>query len=287
MLFTSKRCAYREFGSDADGMTFAQKHPQLAEDIKNHDIAYLQSKDYPAREALASVIRRTPEYLAFLKTTCRKDFFFAAFDQSKAVRGQPDVKKTGPKDVEKFVLERIKNQYVEPRTEYEFVVENKGQVVGYVELFDRKVFDGGSQCERGLFITPDQQSHGFGKEAILALTDYAFQVLKMDRIFTMVDPNNQRSLNNIVSNSGAVQVGIEDSKYAHLEGGGEKRFLFHIYPDKFYATVAKNGNQDCLMSGQAQQDTSPAVNMTPAQGIRQDTTQGVTKGLPQDKPPRM
>lgn len=246
MLFKSERCTYHEFGEDAAGKTFADKFPKLADDIRQNDVSFLMSKDYEGREALGSAIRRLPEYLCFLKTTCRKDFFFAAFEQTTSVRGQPGVKKTGQKDVEKFILERLKNQLSEPRTDYEFVVQAAGKVVGYVELFDRKHCEGGMQCERGLFISPDQQANGYGKEAILAVTDYAFKKLGMDRIFTMADPNNFRSVNNIVNNSGGIKIGETDSKYAHLEGGGQKRFLFHIYPENFYAAVAEKGNQGFL-----------------------------------------
>lgn len=271
-LFKSQRCTYRAFGIYASGETFADKHPQLAEDIKNHDIDYLMSKDYPARDALASAIRRLPEYLSFLKTTCQKDFFFAAFDQSKKVKGQPEIKKTGPKDVEKFVLERIKNQYTDPRLHHEFVMEVGGKVAGYGELFDSKTVDGKKQCEWGVFINPDQQAHGYGKEVLLALTDYAFKTLKMDRVFATADPDNLRSVNNILRNGGGVKVGEALSPYTHLDGGGKKRDLFYIDPTGFYAAVALKGNAALLM----QPPLPPAGN---------DVKPWMVKGLARGKPP--
>lgn len=267
MLFKSERCAYREFGTDAEGMAFAEKFPKLADDIREHGVNYLMSKEYEGRDQLASAIRRMPEYLCFLKTTCRKDFFFAAFDQTAIVRGgEPGAKKTGQKDVEKFILERLKNQLSEPRTDFEFVVQVGPKVIGYVELFDRKTYDGGVQCERGLFISPDEQANGYGKEAILAVTDYAFKVLGMDRIFTMADPNNFRSVNNIVNNSGGLKMGETESKYAHLDGGGQKRYLFHIYPENFYAAVAEKGNQSYMMTPlpEAPKPAAEGANLTPA-----------------------
>ena len=172
----------------------------------------------------------------------RDDFFFAAFSQTARKKGDPKVKRTGANDVERFIIERIKSQYEEPRQSYEFVVEAGGKVVGYVELFDSKPFEAGLQFERGIFINSDEQAHGYGKEAIIALTDYAFKVLGTGRVFTMADPNNVRSVSNITRNSGGEKVGDADSKYAHLDGGGTKRELFHIYPEKFYGAVEERGN---------------------------------------------
>jgi hypothetical protein len=168
----------------------------------------------------------------------------AAFDQAA---GSKIVKKTGPKDVRRFILERIKNQYADPRPAFEFVVESGEKIVGYVELFDMKEFLNVKQCERGIFITPEEQASGYGKEAILALTDFAFTRLGIDRVFTMADPDNIRSIGNIIHNSGGVKVGEEDSKYSHLQGGGKKRTLFHIYPENFYAAVRNKGNEAYLI----------------------------------------
>jgi hypothetical protein len=257
VLFKSERCEYREFGVYDDGQTFAAKHPELLKDIVSNDLDYLMSDEYPGREKLGSAIRRLPEYLCFLKTTCKNDFFFAAFGQSA---GEDGVKRTSQKDVERFVLERVKNQFADPRKSYEFVVEVNNEVIGYVELFDEKPYEAGLQFERGIFISADHQAHGYGKEAIIALTDYAFKVLSVGRIFTMVDPNNTRSLNNIVHNSGGVHIGETESKYAHLDGGGEKRYLFHIYPDNFYAAVHGKGNQKYLIN------TGDAIPLPPRSG---------------------
>jgi RimJ/RimL family protein N-acetyltransferase len=251
ILFRSERCQYREFGIYADGRAFDEKYPALLAAIKEHSLDELMSPAFPLRRELASAVRKLPEYLGFLKTTCRNDFFFAAFSQTAPKKGQPGVKRTGPKDVEKFIIERLQNQHAKPRESYEFVVEAAGKVVGYVELFNQQRLDQGLQYERGIFITADQQAMGYGKEAIIALTDYAFRCLSAQQIFTMVDPENTRSLNNITRNSGAVKIGAQESKYAHLDGGGAARYLFHIYPENFYATVKDKGYEKFLM----QEDT--------------------------------
>lgn len=247
ILFKSERCQYREFGVYSDGQAFGEKHPVLLAAIREHSLDDLMSPAFPLRQELASAVRKLPEYLGFLKTTCRDDFFFAAFGQTAPRKGQPGIKRTGPRDVEKFIIERLRNQYADPRECHEFVVESAGKVIGYVELFNQQRLDQGLQYERGIFITADQQAMGYGKEAIIALTDYAFRCLSARQIFTMVDPKNTRSLNNITRNSGAVKVGEEESKYAHLGGGGTTRHLFHIYPENFYATVRDKGHEKFLM----------------------------------------
>lgn len=264
MALSSTRCTYREFGSSANGQTFADKHPELAQMIKDNDVADLMSPEFSETQKLSSLIRKMPEYSAFLKTTMRSDFFFAAFDQSSAVEGHKIVKKTGPKDMEKFIIERLKNQLEVPRKNHEFVIEAEGAIVGYVELFDTKRVEGKMQCERGVFINPEYQSAGFGKEAVIAVTDYAFRTLGMEQIFTMVDPDNLRSVNNITQNSGGVLVGQEDSKYAHLQGGGKERHLFHIYPQNFYKAVVSKQHHGFLMT----QKVAPAAKATKQLALR-------------------
>jgi hypothetical protein len=129
-------------------------------------------------------------------------------------------------------------------------------------LFDPQTSDTGLQHERGVFIAPRHQAHGYGKEAIIALTDYAFQELKLASLRTMVDPENTRSLNNIVHNSGGVKYGEAESKYAHLDGGGKLRYLFHIYPENFYSAVEIKGNQKYLMQPHNITGGAPANDTT-------------------------
>ena len=259
-LFKSERCDYREFGVYADGQSFAEKHPALLEAIKSQTLEQLTAKDNPLADELGHAVRKLPEYLSFLKTTLKADFFFAAFSQSEPNPHAPEGKRTGQKDVENFVLERIKNQYSEPRQNYEFVVETGNKVIGYVELFDPKPCEHGLQYERGVFITGGEQGGGYGKEAIIALTDFAFKHLGIGRIFTMVDPENERSRNNILHNSGGVHFGEEESKYYHLDGGGKTRHQFHIYPAKFYAAVESKGNQKYLAQPHDDGADTPSAN---------------------------
>ncbi len=80
--FCSQRCAYREFGLYPDGENFASKFPHLAKEVVEYDLDHLMSDDFPAKEALSSALQKLPEYLSFLKTVLRNDFFFAAFDQT-------------------------------------------------------------------------------------------------------------------------------------------------------------------------------------------------------------
>jgi RimJ/RimL family protein N-acetyltransferase len=239
--FSSERCEYREFGVYKDGQSFPEKHPALAAAIRDSSVDEIMSPKHPLRAQMKSALRALPEFGAYYKTVLKDDFFFAAFSQTGRKKNST-LKRTGARDVERFIAERLKNQYEDPRKSYEFVVEVNGKVVGYVELFDSQPAVAGLQFERGIFITSDQQAHGYGKEAIIALTDYAFKVLGSERIFTMADPNNTRSVSNITKNSGGQKVGEADSKYAHLDGGGTKRELFHIYPEKFYGAVEERGN---------------------------------------------
>lgn len=251
--FSSERCQYREFG-----VNFFEQYPLLTKDIERYDVVYLMSNLYDKRGALSSAIQQLPEYLAFLKNILKNDFFFAAFDQS-CTENEKLVKKTGPRDVEKFILERIKSQTAQPRINYEFVVETEGKIIGYAELFDIKIVEGRRQCEWGVFINPERQGNDYGKEAIIAPIDYAFKTLNIDRVFVTVDPENIRSLNNIVRNSGGTYIGDMKSQYGHLSGGGAKRSLFYIYPSNFYSAVHSKGNAWCLRKDDVPVTKTPSM----------------------------
>lgn len=259
-VYTSDRCQYREFGVYADGKSLVKKYPSLAKDIQTMDVDHLLSDAYPHSKKLSSALQNLPEYLPFLKTTLQQDFFFAAFDQTSPDNDAPGKKRTGPKDVQKFILERIKSQLDAPRQNYEFVVEDKGTVVGYVELFDPKVMYGKKQYEWGVFVCPEHQANGYGKELLISAIDYAFKNLETDRIFATVDPDNIRSLNNIIYNGGGTQTGETHSKYSHLDGGGSKRLLFYIAPEDFYQAVENKSNQKYLIKGSNNSNSSKGAD---------------------------
>lgn len=245
--YTSNRCQYREFGIYDDGKSLIKKHPNLAKDIQSLSVDHLLSDAYPHYKKLSSALQNLPEYLPFLKTTLQQDFFFAAFDQTTPSNDFSGKKRTGPKDVQKFILERIKSQLETPRQNHEFVVEDNGKIIGYVELFEPKVMYGQKQIEWGVFVSPEYQANGYGKELLISAIDYAFKNLEIDRVFATVDPDNIRSLNNIVYNGGGIQTGEEHSKYSHMDGGGSKRLLFYISPNDFYSAVENKGHQKYLV----------------------------------------
>jgi RimJ/RimL family protein N-acetyltransferase len=56
------------------------------------------------------------------------------------------------------------------------------------------VGDDGHQVEIGFTVAPAHQHQGFGAEAVAALLDHLFTVLKKHRVFASVDPRNEASM---------------------------------------------------------------------------------------------
>jgi RimJ/RimL family protein N-acetyltransferase len=67
-----------------------------------------------------------------------------------------------------------------------------GELIG--DLGVHFVADDGHQVEIGFTIAPRYQRQGFGAEAVAALLDYLFTVLRKHRVFASVDVQNEASM---------------------------------------------------------------------------------------------
>ena len=204
---------------------------------------------------IQDALKNLPEYTAFIEVVNNRNFFYAGFQQSgkKQNSGGNEERFPTETDVMLHILEKIKTQYVEPRTDFEFVVESGGTVIGgaevyyYQQIADLETGSLKTQVEHGEFILPSHQGKGYGKESTVAIMDFAFQRLQVDQVYAMVNPDNKRSLTNISMNTGAKKIGEGPSKYAHMTGGGTRRFFFTSDKVSFYEAVQKQGNQGFLI----------------------------------------
>lgn len=237
--FTSQRCEFRPIGFGQNSNSFEDQYPELARFVIGTDIEQLMDPKCEYYSELDCIVSDVEEFQVFKKIVSQDGFFFAAFEQTGVKKDQAGNESlyTTESDVKRFILERLKNWLNPDACDYEFAIYADNSVVGYAELFDKKTVNGKSQYERGVFIDPQYQGKKYGKEAMIALTKFAFEVLQIDQIFTMVDPENEASRNNIERNFGAVFIGQEPSKYSHLDGGGTDRRKYLIFPDNFYTAI--------------------------------------------------
>ncbi len=86
----------------------------------------------------------------------------------------------------KWVREKLE----EKAAVFSMIEKKSGKFIGNIELMDPT----DSDAELGIAITAKMQNHGFGTEAVLALTEYARNRLGMKRVFLRTNPKNSRAI---------------------------------------------------------------------------------------------
>jgi len=95
-------------------------------------------------------------------------------------------------DATAFIAERMQATRVEADHDRVFLaIELEGRVVGDVSLRMGRLLD--RQGEIGWVLHPDQQGHGYAREAATALMGIGFQQLGLHRIHAQLDPRNTAS----------------------------------------------------------------------------------------------
>ena len=87
-------------------------------------------------------------------------------------------------------LRWIREKLEEKALIFSMIEKKSGKFIGNVELMDPKSSEG----ELGIAITAKMQNAGFGTEAVIALTDYAFDRLGMKRVFLRTRSYNGRAI---------------------------------------------------------------------------------------------
>ncbi|ENQ3077851.1 GNAT family N-acetyltransferase [Bacillus sp. WLY-B-L8] len=68
-----------------------------------------------------------------------------------------------------------------------------GEPMGHAGLV-RQRFDGKEEIEVGYWLLPKYWGNGFAKEAAAAFRDYGFQVLKLQKLISLINPNHPASI---------------------------------------------------------------------------------------------
>ena len=112
------------------------------------------------------------------------------------------------------------------------MVVRKGEVApcGHVRLCDID-WERGTAL-RSVFTDPDLQRQGIAKEALMELTYGGFTKLGLREVLIRVDPNNTRSISNILKNFSARFVGETQARVA-AEEGLHRRHLYSLDRDHF------------------------------------------------------
>lgn len=95
---------------------------------------------------------------------------------------------------ESFVeLEELYRKHIHDQSERRFIVEDGAhERVGLVELVEIDHLH--RRAEFLIMISPEQQNHGYAREATRLAISYAFRVLNLYKLYLLVDVDNERAI---------------------------------------------------------------------------------------------
>ncbi|QEA45818.1 GNAT family N-acetyltransferase [Leuconostoc citreum] len=128
-------------------------------------------------------------------------------------------------------LQLLYERHVLDQTERRFVVEDKDQFIGVVELM---YIDGlHRHTEIQVIIHPDHQGHGYAQSAIKSGIEYAFKVLNMHKVYLYVDVDNAAAIH-IYKKVGFTQEGVLRGHF-FAEGKYHDSMMMGILAHEFIA----------------------------------------------------
>ncbi|MDQ3116343.1 MAG: GNAT family N-acetyltransferase [Verrucomicrobiota bacterium] len=77
-------------------------------------------------------------------------------------------------------------------SQYAVIARDENRLIGYCGFF-RQVVDEVNEVEIGHRLHPDYWNRGLATEAAQAVRAYAFNVLKLDRVISLIHPDNHAS----------------------------------------------------------------------------------------------
>lgn len=77
-------------------------------------------------------------------------------------------------------------------SQFALILREEGQMIGYCGFF-RQVVDDVNEIEIGYRLHPDYWNRGLATEAARAVRDYAFAVLGLERVISLIHPDNHAS----------------------------------------------------------------------------------------------
>ena len=127
-----------------------------------------------------------------------RDFVEADLDTLAALMANADFMlfSSGPftrEETERFLFDRV----IAPAraglpSQFAVIVRAEKRLIGYCGFF-RQIVDGLDEIEIGYRLHPDYWNLGLATEAARAVRDYAFEVMKLERVISLIHPDNRAS----------------------------------------------------------------------------------------------
>ncbi|MBN3859200.1 spermidine N1-acetyltransferase [Neisseriaceae bacterium PsAf] len=101
-------------------------------------------------------------------------------------------------------LEELYDKHIHDQSERRFILEHNDQKIGLVELMEIDYVH--RSAEFALIIAPEHQGKGYAKEAVYLISEFAFSVLNLHKLYLVVDEENKKAMH-IYEKAGFVQEG--------------------------------------------------------------------------------
>ena len=155
-----------------------------------------------------------------------RQFHIPDGDALEQVFGDPEVMRYGPgiqsqSWVRDWILGCLEDYQQRGYGPWAVVEKRDKLLIGYAGLFHYPDIDGQPEIEVGYRLVRARWGQGFATEAVSAIREYAFQVLRLSRLVALIDPQNTASIRV------AEKIGMQYEKEVMLEG--------YTYPDRLYS----------------------------------------------------
>lgn len=132
----------------------------------------------------------------------------------------------------------VRKKQEEKATVFSMIEKKSGEYIGNIELMDRTDYSG----ELGIALTAKKQDMGYGTEAILALIDYGFDQLGLQRIYLRTNPDNARAIR-VYQKCGFQEYGCNE-KHVYMEQmkpdeSSQEEHLHEPENDNAYAVISQ------------------------------------------------
>lgn len=96
-------------------------------------------------------------------------------------------------------------------SQFAIIIRSEGTLVGYCGFFHQRV-DGANEIEIGYRLRSEYRNKGIATEAARAVRDHAFRDLKLDRVISLIHPEN------VVSRRVAEKIGMTPDRETIFRG---------------------------------------------------------------------
>jgi len=133
----------------------------------------------------------------------------------------------GPREYAKLIAIFEEDAQVDPPLRFDLfpVIEKaSGALIGHCGLLDKEIA-GATEIELVYVFAQSACSKGYATEIAIALREYAFEVIELDRIVALIEPENR------ASQRVAEKIGMTREKDVARPGGAVRR-LYVMHADK-------------------------------------------------------